>query len=497
MKAAPHWEKIGGQVPHHGICLALSSLRSKTSCGIGEFLDLLPLIDWCKSVFFDCIQLLPLNDSGKDPSPYNPLSSCALDPIYLSLSELGIDVTAFRELNSLEETCRSSVLTKKMEALYELFQKTFASVCKTKEYQTFLKENKSWLEPYAFFKACKEKFLHRHFLEFPKAPKPSQEKIDFFSFLQFHCFSQLEKVKAHADAKGLLLQGDIPILISPDSADVFQEPSLFHLELEAGAPPDDYNPLGQKWGFPLFNWDEIEKQQFSWWKRRLKIAERFFHLYRIDHVVGFFRIWGIEKGKKPMEGSFFPENPVLWEPQGKKLLEMMLEATTMLPIAEDLGTIPPFVYPLLKKLGICGTKVIRWQKKDFQSFIPFSMYEPFSVTTLSTPDMDPLELWWKKYPAESVPFAHFKNWPFHPLLSRKQRFELLKDAHHTPSYFHINLLQEYLALFPDLVWPDPEKERINVPGTLLPTNWTYRFRPLLEELTTHEELALAIRAAIE
>jgi 4-alpha-glucanotransferase len=106
--------------------------------------------------------------------------------------------------------------------------------------------------------------------------------------------------------------------------------------------------------------------------------------------------------------------------------------------------------------------------------------------------METLELWWKKNPSEVVPFCRFKHWSYHPILSFKQRLELLHDAHHTPSYFHINLLQEYLALFPNLVWPNPEDERINVPGTISPTNWSYRTRPFLEEIVSHEGLQEAI-----
>ena len=147
----------------------------------------------------------------------------------------------------------------------------------------------------------------------------------------------------------------------------------------------------------------MRKDNFRWWKQRLKVVEKFYHIYRIDHVVGFFRIWGIEKGKKAAEGSFFPPDQTLWAGQGTELLEMMIDATTLLPMSEDLGTIPKEVYPILKNLGICGVKVVRWQTKEGR-YIPFSEYEPLSMTTLSTHDMDTLELCWKKYPSEAVPF---------------------------------------------------------------------------------------------
>ena len=216
---------------------------------------------------------------------------------------------------------------------------------------------------------------------------------------------------------------------------------------------------------------------------------------RIDHVVGFFRIWGIPEEKKASEGSFFPPDPSLWPAQGREILSMMIDSSPLLPMAEDLGTIPKEVYPVLRDLGICSTKVIRWQRRwdSDKSYIPYSEYDPLSLTTLATPDSDTLSGWWKKFPDEAIPFAHFKQWPYRSDLTKEQRFAILRDAHHTPSYFHINLLQEYLSFFPDLVSTNPDDERINVPGTLLPTNWTYRFRPSVEELLANQPLAETIR----
>ena len=381
---------------------------------------------------------------------------------------------------------------RKMEKLKVFFDKTFDATVQTEPYQAFVNDN-PWLTAYAQFKALKEQFGGKHWQEWPLKARADKKAADFYVFLQFHAFRQMEQVKSHANAKQVFLKGDIPILISPDSADVWSESGLFNLNMGAGAPPDAYNPLGQSWGFPLFNWDAMKKEDNRWWKQRLSVAGKFYHIYRIDHVVGFFRIWGIERGKKAVEGSFFPPDPAVWMRHGKEILEMMIDASSLLPMAEDLGTIPEGVYPILKELGICGTKVIRWQRKEGR-YIPFNEYEPLSLTTLSTSDMEPLGLWWKKYPAESVPFAEYMRFAYHPILSRAQRFKILQAAHHTASFFHINLLQEYLALFPELVSPRPEDERINIPGTILPTNWTYRFRPSLEEIISHEGLKEALRS---
>lgn len=457
----------------HGICLPLFSLRTKEG---NSFLSLIPLIDWCKSLKLDCIQLLPINDTGDDSSPYNPLSSCALNPIYLRING-----------------------SYGLKALREVFEKTFDELLKTSNYQIFVKENQ-WLSGYSLFKTLKEQFGGIHWKDWPVGyAKPEQRKVDFYTFLQFHCFSQMKQVREHATKQGIDLKGDLPILPSPDSADVWENPHLFRLDLDAGTPPDLYNPLGQHWGFPLFNWEAMRRSGFAWWKQRLKIFERCFHICRIDHIVGFFRIWAIPKGNKPADGFFIPTDPAQWLLQGEELLKMMLSATSMIPIAEDLGTIPKEVPSILKRLGIYSTKVVRWQRhwETDRSYIPFNEYEPLSMTTLSTPDMDPLELWWRKYPAESVPFAAFMGWSYHPILTNKERLAILRAAHHTSSFFHINPLQEYLALFPELVWPNPEEERINFPGTQLPTNWAYRFRPSLEEIVNHDGLREAFRVILD
>ncbi len=445
MKTSAHWQQVG-QKAHHGLCLPLSALRTKSSSGIGEFLDLLPLLPWCRSFGFDTIQLLPLNDSGMDPSPYNLLSSCALNPIYLSLTALQgpkESLFAFSRFNEEIRLAWQEIKAMKLAWLDNYFQQTFSTLSSTPAYLAFL-EKHPWLSSYAHCMSLKE---HR--------------SADFYRCLQYHCFAQMKQVRDKASSYGIFLMGDLPILPGRESVDLWSNPSLFHQAFSAGAPPDKYNAQGQNWGFPLYNWDAMRKNHFSWWKERLANLSELYHMYRIDHAVGFFRIWAIPEGKLPLEGHFIPENPSLWEPLGKELLSLLIEASPLLPIAEDLGTIPPEVYPILKDFGLCGIKVLRWQGS-----VPYQDYEPFSMTTVSTPDMEPLALWWQKYPEEAAALQYQKHWAIEPTLSPERHFEILKDAHSTSSFFHINLLQEYFALFPELVSSDPEEERINVPGTL-------------------------------
>ncbi len=510
LKTETHWQPIGKRA-HHGLAIPLSALRSRKSCGIGEFYDLIPLIDWCRQISFDCIQLLPLTDMGRDTSPYNSMSSCALDPIYLSLRTLPDAnqaelAASFHELTHLPRVAIQEVKQKKLNWLYTYFLHTFSSIEKTEDYQRFI-EGQAWLLPYALFKACKTQYGERCWQDWPESARQydpslihtSQQTVNFYVYLQYLCYKQLKTVRDYATSQSVFLKGDLPILLSPDSVDVWENRSLFDLTLVAGAPPDYYNKLGQKWGFPLPNWEAMREEQFSWWKQRLKMAAQGFHLYRIDHVVGFFRIWGIPQNLPAKEGHFIPKNPRLWPAHGEHILEKILEASPLLPIAEDLGVIPKEVPLILKKLGICGTKVLRWQRdwEDGERYIPYHLYEPFSMTTVSTHDCDTLRGWWQFYPEEAKAFCLFKGWNYQRNLPPERILEILHDAHHTPSYFHINLLQEYLALFPNLVHSNPQEERINIPGEILPTNWTYRFKPFVEEIAQHASLATHMRSFVE
>ena len=504
------WKRIG-IYPHHGIDVFLPALRSANSSGIGEFLDLLPLINWCHLLKMDVIQLLPLNDTAHDPSPYNPLSSCALNFIHLSLYALPyVDelvqlknlLKNFKHLNETKRIAYTDVLTHKTSWLQTYFDAVGKKLMAKEEYTHFVRQNK-WLERFALFRSLKDALNNSSWLSWPQEIKaPSKETyqallkryapvIAFYSLMQFLCYDQLKMVKEYASKKNVLLKGDIPILISRESAEAWYYPAYFDTTLAAGAPPDFYFEEGQYWGFPLFRWDALYKDHFSWWKERLRYFAEFFDLFRIDHTVGFFRIWAIALDAPAKQGYYIPENQEQWEIQGRKLLNMLIcNANTMMPIAEDLGTIPAILPIVLQEMGICGTKVMRWQRywQEDSRFIPYAEYNPLSLTCVSTHDSETLGQWWVKRPEESIAFAQFKGWDYTTELSPAYREQILWDSHHTHSLFHINLLQEYLALFPELIWPHLDDERINLPGTVLPTNWTYRYRPTVEQITSHPGL---------
>lgn len=507
------WKKIGIR-HHHGIALPLSALRSNQSCGIGEFLDLLSLVDWCEKIGFTIIQLLPLNDTGDDPSPYFPLSSYALNPLFLSLRALPYVQSSplLDELNSFNQTDRvlfPEIQSRKLVFLRRYIEEMGPRLTAEQNYQTFLAEE-PWIESYALFKTLKEKISKNHWLTWPaELQQPTTQlrkelieryhpEVTFYSLLQYLAANQLSQVKAYANSKNIFLMGDLPFLISPDSYDVWENPDEFDLGLSAGAPPDLYNQEGQKWGLPLLRWDRMEAKHHYWWLQRLRYAGRFYDLLRIDHILGFFRIWAIPMDRPANEGYYIPSDHHLWLPQGHRLLNIIAKASPMLPIGEDLGTGFPGMRELLEELGLCGIKVMRWERhwESDGSFISPTKYNPLSLCTVSTHDSETLALWWRDLPQEAIRYAAQRGWHYQSHLSRKERFVILRESHTSSSLFHVNLLGEYLALFPEFVWEDPIQERINIPGTLQPSNWTYRIRPSIEEFSTSKPLLEAMQQLI-
>lgn len=431
----------------------------------------------------DVIQLLPLNDSGDDPSPYSNLSAFALNPIYIGLSALPhMEEIASERLLELRRRCRSQrvdyreVRSEKLALLRLYFEQFGGEETREEGYRRFVEEN-SWLDGYA------------RYLE------PGAHRALFHSWVQYLCHTQLLAAAQEARAHSVLLMGDLPILISRASADVWEHPDLFDTRFSAGAPPDQYSEMGQNWGFPIYRWESHFDTDFAWWRQRLAAASRYYQIFRLDHIVGFFRIWAIPPGKGGRDGLFRPSNFEEQMRQGEAILNRLIVSTPMLPIGEDLGVIPDEVRDLMERLGICGTKVMRWERRwkvEGHPFIPGDKYPEISLTTVSTHDSEPLQLWWKENRREAEIYARERGWSYHPHLSCDQLYSILSESHSTHSLFHVNFLQEYLALFPELIWGGPEDERINVPGTSSPSNWSYRLHPSLEELSAHEGLKQAI-----
>ena len=314
-----------------GTAIPVFSLRTEDDFGVGEFYDLKKMVDWAAATGQGILQLLPINDTTmfgtwEDSYPYNPNSTFALHPQFLHLPAAGVKVdeeykTLQAELNALEQIDYERVNKGKTALLRKAFGKTFKKLSATKAYQAFIEKNESWLLPYAAFCVLRDQNGTPDFSKWKGYAKYNKKKvaafcaenqadIDFWCFVQYHLDKQLSEVCEYAHSKGVVFKGDLPIGISRTSVDAWLYPELFHMNSQAGAPPDAFSADGQNWGFPTYNWEKMAEDGYAWWKARLAKMSEYFDAFRIDHILGFFRIWEIPlKYRSGLEGYFNPALP--------------------------------------------------------------------------------------------------------------------------------------------------------------------------------------------
>ena len=313
-----------------GTAIPVFSLRSEDDFGVGEFYDLKKMVDWAAETGQSVLQLLPINDTTmlhtwEDSYPYNPNSTFALHPQFLHLPAAGVkEDEAYKalqaELNALEQIDYERVNNAKLELLHKAFDKTFKKLSSTKNYQLFVDTNAHWLIPYAAFCVLRDLNGTPDFSQWKGYAKYNKKKvaafceehkteIDFWCFVQYHLDLQLSEVCKYAHSRGVIFKGDLPIGISRTSVDAWLYPELFHMDSQAGAPPDAFSVDGQNWGFPTYNWEKMAEDDFAWWKSRLAKMSEYFDAFRIDHILGFFRIWEIPLWTKSGLNGYF--NPAL------------------------------------------------------------------------------------------------------------------------------------------------------------------------------------------
>ena len=318
-----------------GVAIPVFSLRSENSFGVGEFEDLKLLADWSKRVGLKLIQILPVNDTTAthtwaDSYPYAAISAFALHPIYLNLAAVANAKNKKllkaleperRRLNALEAVDYEAVMKAKLGFLKQIFPSQKAATFRGKDYKTFFADNEHWLVPYAAFCFLRDKSGTADFNQWPEHKNFDGEKITalvkdndeiaFHFFVQFHLHQQLKEATAHAHAGGLVVKGDIAIGVYRHGADVWRQPELFHTNVQAGAPPDPFAAKGQNWGFPTYNWPRMKADGFAWWKLRFEQMSCYFDAFRIDHILGFFRIWSSPAhAVEGILGYFVPSIPI-------------------------------------------------------------------------------------------------------------------------------------------------------------------------------------------
>ena len=505
-----------------GTAVPVFSLRSENDFGIGEFRDLHALIDWASQTGQCVIQLLPVNDTTRkggweDSYPYSPVSSFALHPLYIHLQSLGIkENAAFRklqkELNELPEIDYQRVFQAKMKYLRQAFEQRGKKDMETPGYRSFVKENAGWLDEYADF--C--------------ARRDSLEE-DYYRWMQWHLDKQFYAEAKYARSKGIALKGDLPIGVSADSAEAYRHPELFNLDSTAGAPPDYFSRDGQNWGFPTYNWDEMAKDGYAWWKSRLRKMSRYFDAFRIDHILGFFRIWEIPVGSRggieghfnpalpysaeeiyfmqlPREGLFHedPRHPGMYQPlispasqelpqwqqerfgalyndfffhrhndfwrkNAEKKLPALLSATGMLACGEDLGMVPDCVPGVMEHEKILSLKMRGMEHEGEWKYL--------SVCATSSHDMETLRM---QFPDDPTPYEVTKA---------------LQEFLDSPSMLAIFPIQDWVALDAGFRRADRSVERINYPAD--PHNrWKFRLHFNLGELLEDAALNKTVKSLV-
>jgi len=564
-----------------GVAVPVFSLRTQNSFGVGEFNDLKMLVNWAKLTGQKMIQLLPVNDTTMtrtwtDSYPYNALSSFALHPQYLHLPAIGVPMdeeycTIKDRLNANKSFEYEAVGNEKTRLARKAFKTTWSAVKRRKEYKLFFEKNSDWLMPYAVFSALRDKFCTADFSRWGEYSKFSESsvakfcsehsaEVDFYLFLQYHLDRQFSEVKKYAHENGVYLKGDLPIGVSRTSVDVWHNPRLFNTDSQAGAPPDYFSADGQNWGFPTYRWEEMEKDGYAWWRRRLSKMNEYFDAFRIDHILGFFRIWEIPSQYKSgtyghfnpsipyseEEISAFPRelfvedprrknfwNPMIsalsmpafenmpwerkdafkglyydyffhrhedfWKKNGLRHLSSVISSTNMLVCGEDLGMIPACVPDVMQKLNILSLELQTMPKQQGCEYADTSKFPYFSVCTTSTHDVNPLRAWWHEDKGRTE--RYWWNM-LHcegevPYECNPEIAGKIIDGYlNSPSMLCILPIQDYLALSGNMSSPDPADERINIPS-ICPYNWHYRMHVSLERLLADTEFNNSLKTAVK
>ena len=530
--------------------MPLFALRSEDDLGIGDVAALREFIDSVAGIGFKLVQLLPINETGADNSPYNAISAMAIEPTTLHLapnspqdltredfdaSLVDIDLPRLR-LGGVKYRQVKELKRRILEKAFSNFS-AHADEQRQSEFRAFCEQESAWLREYAFFRVLMEanddsaawnrwqpehQTMERARGWFHDLPNDRQTTLtrreSFFCYVQWVAHQQWRAVKMYAEERGVALMGDIPFGVSYCSADVFARRDDFVLDWFGGAPPEPHfkddaftQKWGQNWGIPLYRWDNMRANNFEWWRQRVRAVRRIFHLFRIDHIQGFYRIyafpWRPRRNKKflsldehqilertggraphfvPRDDNT-PENREANKREGEEYLRVLLEeAGGRRVIGEDLGVVPEYVRPNLRSLGIAGFKIPQWEMHDGM-VVPGQMYERLSVATYATHDHEPIRALWSdaferafSKAGEQARSTLRKIALFAGLNSKIEELDFERDFYPAimealfkcESWMAIVMITDVLA----------RKYRFNVPGTKANLNWTRRMRRSIAQL---------------
>ena len=540
--------------PLAGLLVPLFALHGKSDLGIGDTGALRELVDWAAAQGFTMVQLLPVNETGNDNSPYNAISSVALEPTTVEITPAAVPDLSAEEIADAAQGIDLAVLNAgpvayplvkglREKLLARAFENFLARTWRShgvrlRRYRKFCREEAAWLEDYALFRVLVEAnggserwdawpeeqqsgASARRWLAAQPAARQREIglRMRFRRYVQWLAWEQWAAVKKYADAKGVALMGDIPFGVSYYSADVWAEPEIFDHVWCGGCPPErvfETDPFtykwGQNWGIPLYRWAALRARDFDWWRQRVRKVRGCFHLFRIDHILGFFRIYGFpwrpqlnadflpltEEEARARTGGELPHflpheddtdaHKAANCAQGEEILRVLLEECGAFRlIGEDLGVVPDYVRPCLARLDIAGFKIPYWETEADGEMTPGAAYPQLSVTTYATHDFEPLRAMWEGWMAK-IQAAERGGPETHPARDAAWRevrrlagwagFEVPQIMPYTDEV-HERLLR---ALFESSAWMAiymitdlfASSQRFNVPGAISESNWSQR-----------------------
>jgi 4-alpha-glucanotransferase len=537
-----------------GVLEPVFAIRTEEDLGIGDTEGVRQMVDWCERHRLNIFQTLPINELSDDNSPYNAISSLAIEPTTLALTPSHLadlsekqfrKITGAAQLKGKQESVNYPVVKELkrelLAAAFEIFlDKHFnRETDRAQEFRQFLKENAEWLSDYALFRVLMEqnnespvweRWPNEHggprrartwLLSLPEQQRNEMMRRQlFFMYVQWVAFTQWQEVKSYAESKGVYLMGDIPFGVGRSSADVWANRAIFDLDWSGGAPPEKtfkVDPFtekwGQNWGVPNYRWEELRRRNFDWWRTRVGNIRKVFHLYRIDHVLGLFRIYSFpwtpernaeflpltEREAAEKTGGRLPgfkafpddshEHKEFNRGQGEEILRIVLEAsgdTTV--VAEDLGVVPDYVPPTLEKLGVPGFRIPSLFREQDGSYSDPKQYPRLSLAQPATHDHPPLAAsWqecWRSIDAGRNPEGNRKE------LNELMRFAGLKEQE-PPRQFSDEVLEAFtravmqsrswLAVF-QITDVLAMTARFNTPGSVAASNWSYRLPFTVKEL---------------
>ena len=529
-----------------GVLAPLFALRTADDLGIGDLKALRQFIDWAAEIGFKLVQLLPINEMGGDHSPYNAISAVALEPTTLFLapgSPADLTQEDFDEvLGGFDpEKLRKGAVKHgrvrrlKMALLEKAFTRFLERDPGAQEFDVFCESEAAWLDDYSFFRALMEENGGREtwdeWPEHQQRPESAREwsqsaevqkrfsrRESFFKYVQWVAWDQWNSMRSYAEERGVALMGDIPFGVNLYSADVYSRRDQFAIEWSGGAPPEPYfkddeftQKWGQNWGIPLYRWDVMRTRNLDWWRGRVRGVRKIFHVFRIDHVLGFYRIyafpWRPTRNKEflPLSwdamrertgGSFpqfYPRDDETWEHcemnrrEGEDYLRVVLEESNECRVVgEDLGTVPDYVRPSLRSLGVAGFKIPQWENYPDGRTIPGSEYQRLSVATYATHDHKPVRALWE----DAFEQATAETEQAHGDLTKVAQFAGLPAPQAANEYdrdFYGPIMEALfrceswiaLVMITDLL---ARKDRFNVPGTATGSNWSRRMAKTVDEL---------------